>query len=114
MRAERRAAGANFPLEVARRGVAVERGIGPGAQTAAARVVPTRVESEDVLVEAHEQRRGRGEYVRLAEARAERVVRGLALEEAHDRALAQLRQMAAQLHPFRYGRRPSGGLGQQT
>ena len=97
MRAAGRATGAGLEEEVERRGVAVERRVRAGAEASTAGVVATRVERQDVLVEAHEQIRGRREHVRVAETDAEAVVRGLRLEHAHRGTLAELGQVAAEL-----------------
>jgi len=97
MRAARRAAGAGLEQKIQGRGVAVERRVRSSAQAAPARVVPARVQREDVLVEAHEHVRRGWEHVRLAETGAEAVVGRLRLEDTHRRTLAELGQMAAQL-----------------
>jgi hypothetical protein len=113
VRAARRAARAGLEEEVERSRVAVERRIRSGAEAAAARVVPTAVEREDVLVEAHEHVRGGREDVRFAETGAEAVVGGLRLEDAHRRALAELGQVPAQLQ-LRWDRsRRSGRRGEE-
>jgi len=96
VRARRRAARARVPLESEREGDAILRDRGP-REAAPADVVATRIQREPVGVEAHEELARRREDVGVAEGRAERVVRGVRLEDAERWALAQLLQMAAKL-----------------
>ena len=113
MRAARRAAGPRLELEVERRGVTVERGTGTRAKAAAAAVIPTYVQSQDVAVEGHEHVRRSRKHVRLAETRAEAVVGRLRLEDAHRGPLSQVGQVPPELEPRRDGGSRPGGRGEQ-
>ena len=103
MRGDRRTAGAVLPREVQRHRVAVEVRAGRGGEATAAGVIAADIQGEDFLVEAHEHRARRGEHVRVAQARAVRVVRRIRLEDSERRLLAELRQVTAELVPGRDG-----------